>query len=306
MNLADYKEAFRNAASVLLFEEPMVNHTTWRIGGPADLLAIPESIEQIMSLISLAREHGIPYFVLGRGSNLLVGDGGVRGLVIQLGDAFSRLDIIGRELQALAGRSLVSAAHVAIKHGLSGLEFAALIPGTVGGAAVMNAGAHGSEMKNVVSSVQLLTPAGQVVDRSVEELEFGYRHSVLRDSGEIVLSVRFMLAPGDVEEMLAKVKEWSWRRQSTQPLSYPSCGSVFRNPPGDYAARLIEAAGLKGMRIGDAMISDQHANFIVNLGHARASDVMALIQMAQDRVKEQFGVELILEVRKIGEDTAWG
>lgn len=306
MNLADYKEAFRNAASVLLFEEPMVNHTTWRIGGPADLLAIPESIEQIMSLISLAREHGIPYFVLGRGSNLLVGDGGVRGLLIQLGDAFSRLDIIGRELQALAGRSLVSAAHVAIKHGLSGLEFAALIPGTVGGAVVMNAGAHGSEMKNVVSSVQLLTPAGQVVDRSVEELEFGYRHSVLRDSGEIVLSVRFMLAPGDVEEMLAKVKEWSWRRQSTQPLSYPSCGSVFRNPPGDYAARLIEAAGLKGMRIGDAMISDQHANFIVNLGHARASDVMALIQMAQDRVKEQFGVELILEVRKIGEDTAWG
>ena len=297
---------FANSASVVLYHEPMVKHTTWRIGGPADILAIPEDISQIEELLRLAISNEIPYFVLGRGSNLLVRDGGIRGLVIKLGEAFSGYTIDGNEITVKSGRTIVSTAHVAMKNGLSGLEFATGIPGTVGGAVVMNAGAHGSEMKDVLKLVQVLTRGGEVKSRSARELNFHYRTSALRDSGDVVLSATFALAPGNVEEMLAKVKRWSMHRQATQPLSFPSCGSVFRNPAGDYAARLIEAAGLKGKRIGDAMISDLHANFIVNIGHASAKDVMALMDYAKQQVLQQFGIELMPEVRLVGEDEARG
>ncbi len=297
---------FANVASAVVYHEPMAKHTTWRIGGPADILAIPEDISQIEELLRLAIGHQIPYFVLGRGSNLLVRDGGIRGLVIKLGEAFSGYAIDGNEMTVKSGRTIVSTAHVAMKNGLSGLEFATGIPGTVGGAVVMNAGAHGSEMKDVLKWVQVLTPGGEVKFRSVGELDFHYRSSALRDSGDVVLSATFALASDNVEEMLAKVKRWSMRRQATQPLSFPSCGSVFRNPAGDHAARLIEVAGLKGKRIGDAMISDLHANFIVNLGHASAEEVMALMEYAKQQVLWQFGIELIPEVRLVGEDEARG
>ena len=297
---------FANVATVVLYHEPMAKHTTWRIGGPADILAIPENVSQIEELLRLAVSHQIPYFVLGRGSNLLVRDGGIRGLVIKLSESFSGYAIDGNEMTVKSGRTIVSTAHVAMKNGLSGLEFATGIPGTVGGAVVMNAGAHGSEMKDVLKWVQVLTPGGEVKPHSVGELDFHYRSSALRDSGDVVLSATFALAPGNVEEMLAKVKRWSMHRQATQPLSFPSCGSVFRNPAGDYAARLIEAAGLKGKRIGDAMISDLHANFIVNLGHASAEEVMALMDYAKQQVLQQFGIELMPEVRLVGEDEARG
>ncbi len=297
---------FANVATVVLYHEPMAKHTTWRIGGPADILAIPENVSQIEELLRLAISHQIPYFVLGRGSNLLVRDGGIRGLVIKLSESFSGYAIDGNEMTVKSGRTIVSTAHVAMKNGLSGLEFATGIPGTVGGAVVMNAGAHGSEMKDVLKWVQVLTPGGEVKSHSIGELDFHYRSSALRDSGDVVLSATFALAPGNVEEMLAKVKRWSMHRQATQPLSFPSCGSVFRNPAGDYAARLIEAAGLKGKRIGDAMISDLHANFIVNLGHASAEEVMALMDYAKQQVLQQFGIELMPEVRLVGEDEARG
>ncbi len=297
---------FADVAPVVLYHEPMAKHTTWRIGGPADILAIPEKISEIAKLLHLAISNGIPYFVLGRGSNLLVRDGGIRGLVIKLGESYSGYVIDGNELTVNSGRTIVSTANVAMKNGLSGLEFATGIPGSVGGAVVMNAGAHGNEMKDILQSVQVLTPSGEVESRSAKELNFHYRTSALRDSGEVVLSARFSLAKGNTEEMLAKVKGWSQRRQATQPLSFPSCGSVFRNPLGDHAARLIEAAGLKGTRIGGAMISDLHANFIVNVGHASANDVMALMEYAKQQVLLQFGVELMPEVRLVGEDEARG
>ena len=306
MNPMDERSIFVDLAPVVLFQEALSQHTTWRIGGPADVLAIPGEIEQVAALVRAAKDHGIPYFVLGRGSNLLVRDGGIRGLVIKLGEAFSQLTILGNDLTVNAGRTIVSAAHVAMKNGLTGLEFATGIPGTVGGAVVMNAGAHGGEIQDVIRSVQVLTPDGEIETRSVQALNYHYRSSSLRDSGDVVLSATFSLAPGNVEEMLAKVKAWSMRRQATQPLSYPSCGSVFRNPKGDFAARLIEAAGLKGMQIGEARISDLHANFIINLGHASANDVLALMRYAQQRVREQFGVELVTEVRLVGEDESRG
>jgi UDP-N-acetylmuramate dehydrogenase len=302
----DEKLIFTGVAPVILYQEELAKHTTWRIGGPADVLAIPDHISQVMELVRVAKNHGIPYFVLGRGSNLLVKDGGIRGLVIKMGELFSQLTINGSDLVVQSGRSIVSTAHVAMKNGLSGLEFATGIPGTVGGAVMMNAGAHGSAIQDVIQSVQVLTPAGEVANLLVPTLNFHYRSSALRDSGNVVLSATFALTPGNVEEMLGKVKAWSLRRHATQPLSFPSCGSVFRNPPGDHAARLIEAVGLKGTRIGDAMISDLHANFIINLGHASAKDVMALMKSAQERVKAVFAIELVPEVRLVGEDEARG
>ncbi len=306
MNVFDARTIFADLAPVVLYNEALSRHTTMRIGGPADALAIPETIEQVEALVHTAKSRGVPIFILGRGSNLLVRDGGIRGLVIKLGDAFSKLTVEGRELTVFAGRTIVSTAHVAMKNGLAGLEFAAGIPGTVGGAVVMNAGAHGGEMKDVIRAVQVLTSNGLIETRSVEALQFGYRTSSLRDSGDVVLGAVFRLAPGDTAEMQQKVKAWNVRRQATQPLSYPSCGSVFRNPAGDFAARLIEAAGLKGERIGGAMISELHANFIVNLGGASAADVISLMTCARARVRDEFGVELVPEVRVVGEDGARG
>lgn len=288
------------------FGHPLARYTTWRIGGAADVLIEPTEVEQIRDAVSRAREYGIPVLVIGRGSNLLVQDGGVRGLVLHLGDDFATLDISGSVLRAMAGRALVSAANIAIRHGLSGLEFATLIPGTVGGGVAMNAGAHGGEMKDVLQSVTVLTPEHEVLTLSPTDLQYAYRHSVVHERGYIVLEAEFALEPGVVQEMQERVRTWSRKRQQSQPLSLPNCGSVFRNPPGDYAARLVEAAGLKGMRMGNAAISDLHANFIVNLGQARAADVKALIAYAQKSVVEQFGIKLGTEVRVVGEDETRG
>ena len=297
---------FEDLAVTVLCDEPLARHTTWRIGGCADVMAVPETVEQVRSLLAVARRAEIPYFVLGRGSNLLVRDGGMRGLVVKLGEALSEVSVSGNQLTALAGKGMVSAANIAISHGLSGLEFAAGIPGTVGGAVTMNAGAHGGEIKDVLRAATVLTPDGELLEAAPADFAFAYRHSVVRERRWIVLSATFGLQPGDRAEMRERVRAWSRRRQSTQPLSQPNCGSVFRNPPGDHAARLIEAAGLKGLRVGNAAISDLHANFIVNLGKARAADVLQLIERARTEVWERFGVRLIPEVRVVGEDEARG
>lgn len=295
-------EMFADVGARVYFDEPMARLTTWRIGGPADILVEPVDVEQVRATVSLAKRMNLPVFTVGRGSNLLVRDGGVRGIVIHLGDGFSRLEISGDRLRVQAGRAVMSAAFIAMRQGLSGLEFATLIPGSVGGAVTMNAGAHGGEIKDVLSTVTVLTQSHEVLTMPASELSFAYRHSKVPECGWIVLEAEFQLVPGDPDQMQEKVRSWGRKRQQTQPLSYPNCGSVFRNPPGDHAARLVEAAGLKGARVGQAAISELHANFIVNLGDARATDVLALIQRAKDTVEAQFGVRLQTEVRVVGED----
>lgn len=290
----------------VLFDEPMSRHTTWRIGGPADALVLPESESQILRLMGLIGEYGWPWTVVGRGSNLLVRDGGIRGVVVKLADNWAALDIEGTVLTAEAGRLIVSAANTAIRHGLSGLEFATGIPGSVGGAVRMNAGAHGGEVGRVVLFADVAFPDGRVrrVDR--EELGFAYRRSRVGEWGALVLRAAFQLTPGDREAMIRQVKEWTQRRRQTQPLSQASAGSVFQNPPGTHAARLIEEAGLKGRRVGAAQISPRHANFIVNLGGATARDVLKLIQLAQEEVWRRYAVRLEPEVKIVGEDGETG
>ncbi|WP_067931572.1 UDP-N-acetylmuramate dehydrogenase [Alicyclobacillus kakegawensis] len=283
------------------FDAPLADHTTWRIGGPADVLVTPESIEEVRGALIVATEAGLPWTVIGRGSNLLVLDGGVRGLVLKMGGRMAQLNVVGNRVVAQAGRSFVSLAHVAIRHSLSGLEFATGIPGTVGGAVMMDAGAHGGEVRDVLEWADVMTPDGELRRLSNADLHFDYRYSILKDHPGVVVGACFRLRPGHEEKLRATVREWSLRRARTQPLSMPNCGSVFRNPPGTHAARLIEAAGLKGLRCGDAQISDKHANFIVNLGRASAADVLELMRHAQDTVRAKYGITLETEVRVIGD-----
>ncbi|KEO83179.1 UDP-N-acetylmuramate dehydrogenase [Tumebacillus flagellatus] len=294
------------AVGEVLFDEPMSKHTSWRIGGPADVFLLPTEQEHLVRIMQLTHQHDIPWYVIGKGSNLLVRDGGWRGVVIKLADNFSDLSIQGNTLTAQGGRSFVSAAHHAIRQGYSGLEFATGIPGTVGGAVMMNAGAHGGEVKDVLIECHVLSPEGDVLRLTHADLKFDYRYSVLKDRPMIVLDASFQLGTGDAEEMSEKVRNWAKRRQSTQPLSLPSCGSVFRNPEGTHAGFLIQEAGLKGTRIGGAQISELHGNFIVNIGGATAADVLALIDLVQRTIFERTGHELHPEVRIVGDDSIGG
>ncbi|MBX5435586.1 MAG: UDP-N-acetylmuramate dehydrogenase [Alicyclobacillaceae bacterium] len=302
MPSATILDVFRDhGVAQVKLNEPLALHTTWRIGGPADVLVCPQSVDELRGAVAAARELGMPWMAIGRGSNLLVLDGGFRGVVIKLGDNFSHAVVQGRRLVALSGRSYVSAAHIAIRHHLRGMEFATGIPGTVGGAVMMNAGAHGGETKDVLEWAEVMDEYGSIHRLSNADLKFGYRYSVLKDHPMIVVAASFRLEPGDKAEMLKKVRAWSLRRAGTQPLSLPNCGSVFRNPAGTHAGFLIEQVGLKGLRRGDAQISEKHANFIVNLGRATASDVLWLMRHAQETVRREFGVELETEVRIVGE-----
>lgn len=306
INRQSSAEIFADVAPTVRFDEPLARHTTWRIGGLADIFVVPTAPQQVSETISRALAAGVPYYILGRGSNLLVKDGGIRGVVIKLGDEFADLRIDGQQLVSQSGRGIMSAANIAIRHGLSGLEFATSIPGTVGGAVTMNAGAHGGEVKDVLDTATVLTAEGELRTVTRDELQYAYRFSIIRERQWVVLSATFSLQTGDVQEMQERVRAWSKHRSSTQPLSLPNCGSVFRNPQGDHAARLIEAAGLKGTRVGNAAVSDLHANFIVNLGSARAEDVLQLILYVQKTVEKQCGVLLVPEVRVVGEDETRG
>ncbi|MDB5085068.1 MAG: UDP-N-acetylenolpyruvoylglucosamine reductase [Bacilli bacterium] len=287
------------------FCEPMSRHTTWRIGGLADAFVVPGEISHLVTLASVLAEHSLPWFVIGRGSNLLVRDGGFRGVVVKLADNFSQVRFLDQGIvEAWSGKSYVSLAKETIKRGLTGLEFATGIPGTVGGAVMMNAGAHGSETQESLVSADIVTAEGRIQTLTREDLRFGYRYSVLKDHPRMVLSARFQLSPGDPDQMSQLTRAWTKKRTSTQPLQLPSCGSVFRNPDGNYAAKLIEEAGLKGFRVGGAQISELHANFIVNLGNASAIDVLSLIERVQETVQSTFDIALHTEVRIIGEETA--
>lgn len=288
-------------AGQLLPNEPMAPHTTWQVGGPADVMVIPHTKDQLVRLVRLLHERKTPWLVIGRGSNLLVTDKGIRGVVIKLGKAFDFVRFDGKTVRAGGAFSMIKLSVLAGKQGLTGLEFAGGIPGSVGGAVFMNAGAQGSETARVLKIAEVLLETGEWAEMTAEQLAFSYRHSRLQEMKGIVTEALFELEHGDRKEIAAAMATYKDRRLRTQPLKEPSAGSVFRNPEGRHAAKLIEEAGLKGCRIGGAQVSPLHANFIINTGNATASDVLALIEHIQTVVEERFGVRLVPEVRVVGE-----
>ena len=289
-------------AKELLLEEPMAKHTSFRIGGPADVLAQPGNEAELAELLKRAAHHAVPVTLVGNGSNLLVRDKGIRGLVIKLSNLFSSITVAGNVLTFGSGISLAMASKKAASLSLSGLEFAVGIPGTIGGAAYMNAGAYDGEMAKVVTSVQVMDRQGQSSQLKADELDFSYRHTALQNSGLIVTSVTVSLQPGEAESIKAKMDDFSQRRIAKQPLELPSAGSMFKRPVGYFAGTLIEQTGLKGYTVGGAQVSTKHAGFVVNVGGATAKDVLQLISDVQDRVLAVQGVQLEPEVLVLGEE----
>lgn len=289
-------------AKELLLEEPMAKHTSFRIGGPADVLAQPGNEAELAELLKRAAHHAVPVTLVGNGSNLLVRDKGIRGLVIKLSNLFSSITVAGNVLTFGSGISLAMASKKAASLSLSGLEFAVGIPGTIGGAVYMNAGAYDGEMAKVVTSVQVMDRQGQSSQLKAEELDFSYRHTALQNSGLIVTSVTVSLQPGEAESIKAKMDDFSQRRIAKQPLELPSAGSMFKRPVGYFAGTLIEQTGLKGYTVGGAQVSTKHAGFVVNVGGATAKDVLQLIRDVQDRVLAAQGVQLEPEVLVLGEE----
>lgn len=282
-------------------QEPMSRHTTFRIGGPADYFLTPETAGQVQEILKVCREQEIPCFILGNGSNLLVSDRGYRGAVIQIFKNMNEIRTEGTRMRVQAGALLSGVARRAMEAGLTGFEFAGGIPGTMGGAAVMNAGAYGGEMKDVLVEVTVLDQEGRVLVIPAEKLEMGYRTSLIKKKGYLVLEAVLQLARGDKEAIQARMKELTELRTSKQPLEFPSAGSTFKRPEGYFAGKLIMDAGLRGYRVGGAQVSEKHCGFVVNTGNATAQDVIGLIQNVRETVKEQFGVVLEPEVRFLGE-----
>ena len=287
----------------ILVAEPMKNHTTFRIGGPADALALPKTPEEVAEVVRFCHEHAQPYYVLGNGSNLLVSDEGYRGLVLQLYRNFNEIQVNGEMITVQSGAMLAAVARTAYQTGLTGLEFASGIPGTIGGAVVMNAGAYGGEMKNVLKEVTVLTKEGEVLVIPAKALELGYRTSVIPKNGWIVLGAVLQLKKGDQEQILARMEELKEQRITKQPLDLPSAGSTFKRPEGYFAGKLIMDAGLRGFTVGGAQVSEKHCGFVVNRGNATAADVWELICEVKRRVKEMTGVELEPEVKLLGDFT---
>lgn len=280
--------------------EPMMKHTSFRAGGEAKWFAVPETVEELKAVLAACRKADIPWYVIGNGSNLLVSDKGFPGVIIST-DKFDRLEINGTEITAGAGVMLSKLANSAYKTGLTGLEFAAGIPGTVGGACVMNAGAYGSEMIHVLKTVTVLTREGNVETLPAERLELGYRTSVIPEKGYLVLEAVLSLAEGNMEESKALMDDLAFRRKDKQPLEFPSAGSTFKRPAGHFAGKLIEDCGLKGFTVGGAQVSEKHAGFVINKGGATASDIYNLCKEVEKRVKAEFGVSLEMEVKLLGE-----
>ena len=285
----------------ILEHEPMARHTTFRVGGPADVLFMPDGADQLIAALEAARSAGVPAHVIGNGSNLIVRDGGIRGLVIAIGEGMSEITRRGDTICAHAGAALAKVAAFAQAEGLAGLEFASGIPGTLGGGCAMNAGAYGGQLSDCLVDAQVLLN-GEVRTLTKDEMQMGYRTSLPLREGGIVLSARFALTPDDPEAIAARMRELNARRRDKQPLNFPSAGSTFKRPEGYFAGALIEQSGLKGLAVGGAQVSEKHAGFIVNAGGATASDVLALIGKVQDAVEARFGVRLETEVRILGED----
>lgn len=279
----------------------MSRHTTFRIGGAADFLVHPKSVEDVKETIALTKKYNVPLTILGNGSNILVGDRGIRGIVMSFDESFADMRCDGEKIIVGAGAVLGMVSQFAAKNSLSGLEFAVGIPGSMGGAVFMNAGAYDGEMSNVITSVKALSLFGELKTYRAEEIGFSYRHSIFQGNGEIIVEIELTLKKGDEEAIKEKMAGFSAARLTKQPLEMPSAGSTFKRPEGYFAGTLIDNAGLKGLSVGGAQVSEKHAGFIVNKGGATASDVLALIERVREIVAEKFGVTLTPEVRIIGE-----
>ena len=282
-------------------EEAMSQHTTFKIGGPADYFLMPDKGEDVGRVIKICKEKEIPYFILGNGSNLLVGDGGYRGAVIQIYRNMSSVTVEGNEITAQAGALLSAVAAAAKNASLTGFEFAGGIPGTIGGAVVMNAGAYGGEMKDVLTEVTVMNAEGDIFTLPTEELELGYRTSIIKTAGYIVLEAKIRLKEGDPEVIRETMKDLTIRRTTKQPLEYPSAGSTFKRPEGYFAGKLIMDSGLAGYQVGGAQVSEKHCGFVINAGDATARDVRTLMDNVRDIVYKKYGVTLEPEVKFLGE-----
>lgn len=282
------------------FNEPMKLHTSFKIGGPCDIFCEPESVDEIISLISYFKENCIKFMVIGNGSNMLVSDLGIEGAIIKIGKKLGKINVADDEIYAEAGALLSKVANAALNNELAGMEAISGIPGSVGGAVYMNAGAYGTEMKDVLKEVTFITPDGDIRTLACDMLELGYRKSIFTDTENIVLSCVFKLVKGDRSEILEKMKDYTKRRNDKQPINYPSAGSTFKRPLGYFAGKLIEDCGLKGYSIGGAMISELHAGFIINFNNATCADVKNLIEYTQKTVFEKFGVRIEPEIKIIG------
>lgn len=282
-------------------EEPMKNHVTFRVGGPADFFVTPKNYEELSWVLKCCAKYEMPCYIMGNGSNLLVSDQGYRGVVIQLFRQLSDIQCEGNVIRAQAGALLSAVANRALEEKLTGFEFAAGIPGTLGGACVMNAGAYGGEMKDVLKSVAVLTREGERITLQKNELELGYRTSIIAKKNYIVLEAEIELEVGDAEEIKAVMDDLKERRTTKQPLEYPSAGSTFKRPEGYFAGKLIQESGLQGFQVGGAQVSEKHCGFVINKDQATAADIAELIRQVQDRVEEKFGVRLETEVKRLGE-----
>lgn len=286
----------------ILFDEPMKNHTSFKIGGPADVMIIAKKEEDIIEAIKFCRTKEIKHFVMGNGTNLLVKDAGIRGVVIKIANGFDNITIDGNKVVCESGALLSEVSKKVMRSSLTGFEFASGIPGTIGGAITMNAGAYGGEMKDVVARVKVLDKNGDVVELTNEEMDFRYRGSRVVDEGLVVLGVALELEEGDLSEIEEKMKDLTQRRVSKQPLELPSGGSTFKRPEGHFAGKLIDDAGLRGLRYGDAQVSEKHCGFIVNRGEATFEEVFTLIKTVQKIVYDKFDIMLEPEIKIIGDD----
>ena len=286
----------------LKLQEPMKEHTTFRVGGPADLFLMPKNAEGLKESIEILKKHDVPMMVIGNGSNLLVRDKGIRGAVIQVYNRMAEITVDGEIIEAQGGALLSAVAAKAADASLTGLEFASGIPGSIGGAVVMNAGAYGGEMKDVLVSVDVLTKELEVKTIPAEELELGYRHSIVPEAGYIVLGAKLKLTKGEDAAIRGRMAELAEQRREKQPLQYPSAGSTFKRPEGYFAGKLVQDAGLKGKTIGGAQVSEKHSGFLINIGGATAQDILDLIAFCQKEVQTQFGVALETEVKIVGEE----
>lgn len=280
---------------------PLARYTTFRVGGPADILVSPETQEDVCTLLAAIHEEQVPCTILGNGSNVLVLDKGIRGVVLKLGSALKDFSIEGTTIHVEAGVLLSRLANAAAEAGLTGLEFASGIPGSLGGAILMNAGAYGGEIGNLVRTVTVVDPRGQVRTLSREQMDFRYRHSVVMDSEDTILAATLELTPGDPAAIQDRIRDLTQKRIAKQPLNFPSAGSTFKRPPGYFAAALIDQAGLRGYRVGDAQVSEKHTGFVVNRGHATATQILQLMDDVKERVHAVSGVWLEPEVRILGE-----
>lgn len=286
----------------VLYDETMKNHTSFKIGGPVDVMIIPENEEQLVNGVKICRENNIDFFIMGNGTNLLVKDGGMRGVVIKINGGFNNISFDDTKIYCEAGALLTAVSRRAFNHSLTGMEFANGIPGTIGGGVTMNAGAYGGEMKDIIEKVRVLDKNNNILEYSNKDMNFRYRGSRVVDEGLIVLGVEIKLEHGDSSQIKEAMRDLTYKRTSKQPLELPSGGSTFKRPEGHFAGKLIEDSGLKGLIHGGAQVSEKHCGFLVNIDNASCKDVLGLISIIQSTVKGNFDIELEPEIKLIGED----